>query len=126
VRLGRLEFLQKVEIWLSVKPHGHQVTIEHCVGGKVVYSRYASFAAPLFQFRMPTLRVLIAIASVNSDKKRIPHYERDVGEANLQSAGHWSSFFLGEPVRRRHSQTPSENPCEGSRVFVSHGGCDEL
>jgi hypothetical protein len=36
VRLGRLEVLQKIEIWLSVGPHGHQLTIEHRVGGKIV------------------------------------------------------------------------------------------
>jgi hypothetical protein len=36
VRLGRLEVLQKIEIWLSVGPHGHQLTIEHSVGGKIV------------------------------------------------------------------------------------------
>jgi hypothetical protein len=36
VRLGRFEVLQKIEIWLSVGPHGHQLTIEHSVGGKIV------------------------------------------------------------------------------------------
>jgi hypothetical protein len=36
VRFGRLEVLQKIEIWLSVRPYGHQLTIEHSVGGKVL------------------------------------------------------------------------------------------
>ena len=36
MRLGRLEVLQKIEIRLSVRPHGHQLTIEHSVGRKVV------------------------------------------------------------------------------------------
>jgi len=31
-----LKVLQKIEIWLSVRPHGHQLTIEHSVGRKIV------------------------------------------------------------------------------------------